>query len=207
MTQPRRRRRRRRGGGQGAGQGEEDRTADAPVVPRDGAGGGSARKTERDGSENRSSGRSRRGRRRGKARRESRETSETVSSEDLVRAPPRRPPRTLSRPPDGITLEQVIGELQSDWGVPQHPQEFRITLRVADERARSGGPTTVEELREERPAEPDAGSATPAVAPHVKREKAPAAPRVEAVGSGEDASAGRSRKRRRSRKRKRGSRS
>ena len=47
---------------------------------------------------------------------------------------PRERPETLTLPPDGTTLEAVIGDLQSEWGVPQYPQEFRITLKVAEDR-------------------------------------------------------------------------
>ncbi|MEA2476139.1 MAG: hypothetical protein QOC87_338 [Actinomycetota bacterium] len=59
-----------------------------------------------------------------------------ASSEDLVRRPAVERPATLTAPPDGQTLEQVIGDLQSEWGVPQYPQEYRITLKVAEERDR-----------------------------------------------------------------------
>ena len=54
-----------------------------------------------------------------------------------MRALPRERPATITLPPDGMTLEQVIGDLQSEMGVPQYPQEFRITLKVAEERDRA----------------------------------------------------------------------
>ncbi len=104
-----------------------------------------------------------------------------------------------------------MGELQSEWGVPQSPQEFRITLKVAEERSRGGGPTAVvaERSDPEDPEElPDAedvpadGAGEPGAG--VRREKAPAAPRMGAgEGSGEEGGETR-RKRRRSRRRKRG---
>ena len=106
-----------------------------------------------------------------------------------------------------------MGELQSEWGVPQSPQEFRITLRVADERPRGGGPTAVVEERgdpEDSGELADAGTPGPAQegseesGARVRREKAPAAPRVGAAeGSAEEGGETR-RKRRRSRRRRRG---
>ena len=136
-----------------------------------------------------------------------------TSSEDIVRAPARKPPATLSRPADGLTLEQIVGELQSEWGVPQSPQEFRITLKVAEERSRGRATAVVEEERSD-PEDPeelaDPGAPDPALGAtgeegaRVRREKAPAAPRVGAEeGSGEEGGETR-RKRRRSRRRRRG---
>ncbi|MFN2595183.1 MAG: hypothetical protein ABR579_09890, partial [Actinomycetota bacterium] len=81
------------------------------------------------------SGSRRRRGRRGRERAAEIQTS-PASSEDLVRAAVTERPATLTAPPDGQTLEQVIGDLQSEWGVPQYPQEYRITLKVADERDR-----------------------------------------------------------------------
>ena len=69
-------------------------------------------------------------------------------------------PETLTSPPDGRRLEDVIGELQSEWGVPQYPQEYRITLKVAEERVAAAAPETKEGAN------------------GVTRERAPAAPRV-----------------------------
>ena len=101
----------------------------------------------------------------------------------------------LTAPPDGTTLEQVIGELQSSWGVPQHPQEFRITLRVADEKTTRGERVAdLEEVREDEVPSETNGE------PRMKREKAPAAPRVGAPGSEEPAQRRRKRPRRRKRK-------
>jgi ribonuclease E len=201
MTQPRRKRRRRRGGRERSGTaGTSAASSQAQPSPEGTPAGSSGAPDE---GRTKPAGRKSR-RRRGRGRREpGREESEVRSSEDLVRAPARRRPAALTRPPDGTTLEQVIGELQSDWGVPQHPQEFRITLRVADDKPRTGGAATVEELREERPPDPGAAEATPAATPQVRREKAPAAPRVEGAGTNEGSSR-RVRRRKRSRRRSRG---
>lgn len=78
----------------------------------------------------------RRRRRRGRRGREAAQAQPTspASSEDLVRALPRERPEALTAPPDGTTMEEVIGSLQSEWGVPQYPQEYRLTLKVAEER-------------------------------------------------------------------------
>jgi hypothetical protein len=127
-----------------------------------------------------------------------------VSAEDLIARRPRPAPASLSRPPDGVTLEQVIGQLQSDFGVPQHPQEFRITLKVAEEKSgRTGRTAAVEEVREESPAgdQPEIGPGEPGV----RREKAPAAPRVGGAADGRpEGQAQGSKRRRRGRRRKRG---
>lgn len=78
-------------------------------------------------------------------------------------------PESLTAPPDGQTLEALIGELQSVWGVPQYPQEYRITLKVA----------------EERTATPEREPPPPKEGPNgVTRERAPAAPRVGPPESG-----------------------
>lgn len=100
---------------------------------------------------------------------------------------------------DGRTLEAVIGDLQSEWGVPQNPQEYRITLKVADERALPGERVAVEEVREERPARPAPTGAGP------RREKAPAAPRIAADGSDGGSGAAKRKRSRRRRGRRSGS--
>lgn len=198
MTQPRRKRRRRRS--RGADDGHRASSA-APAETGAPSGEGSP-----------GSPRSRR-RRRGRGRPQQ-SVAPATSSEDIVRAPARKPPATLSRPADGLTLEQIVGELQSEWGVPQSPQEFRITLKVAEERSRGRVTAVVEERSDpEDPEEladpdtPDAASASGATEDSgagVRREKAPAAPRVGAAeGSGEEGGETR-RKRRRSRRRRRG---
>lgn len=74
-------------------------------------------------------------------------------------------PATLTAPADGQTLEQVIGDLQSEWGVPPYPQEYRITLKVADEKDRRPTPRLTE-VPEAPPAPPGDDGAP-------RREKAP----------------------------------
>ncbi|MEO8323010.1 MAG: hypothetical protein ABI571_02610 [Actinomycetota bacterium] len=71
----------------------------------------------------------------------------------------------LTLDPDGQDLDEIIGELQSVWGVPQYPQEYRITIKVAEER---GG-----NHRPKAPKQP--ASTSPS---GVQREKATAAPRI-----------------------------
>jgi hypothetical protein len=135
-------------------------------------------------------------RRRGRSRSGQERTASPKSSEDLVRALPRERPTTLTAPPDGQTLETLIGELQSEYGVPQYPQEYRITLKVADDKDRS-----------ERPAPEDPGAAPPPPAQAnggPRREKAPAMSSAPGEGAREQP-AGPSRKRSRRRRRRRGS--
>jgi hypothetical protein len=83
-------------------------------------------------------------------------------------------------PPDGQDLDEIIGELQSIWGVPQYPQEYRITVRIAEERdGRSESTVVVEDTKgaNEGRAPGDAGVPI--------REKAPAAPVLrERAGNG-----------------------
>ena len=133
-----------------------------------------------------------RGRRRGRgsARRKS---ASPFLSEDLVRAMPKERPATLTGPADGQTLEKLIGDLQSEWGVPQYPQEYRITIKVADER----------DVRSERPSPAEHAAPAPesaVVHAGPKRERAPAAPRV-AAGAGEREAAPKRRRGRRRRRR------
>lgn len=108
----------------------------------------------------------RRRRRRGGRGRPQGEPTSPRSSEDLVRAEPRARPTTLTIEPDGQTLEGIIGDLQSEMGIPQYPQEYRITIKVADEGGRA--PAVQETVQDP----PDDQSGGP------KREKAPAAPRI-----------------------------
>jgi len=112
MSQPRRRRRR-RGGGANRG-----RPADTPPqneVAADGRTGAVARRRRR-----------RRGGGRG--------PSHPATLEGILAS--FRTPRDarLTADPDGQDLDLIIGELQSRWGVPQYPQEYRITIKVAEER-------------------------------------------------------------------------
>jgi hypothetical protein len=181
MSQPRRRRRRRRRGQSGAQRPPAGERAGQQQVDQQQVSGPTRR---------------RRRRRRGSSGREQRATPQ--SPEEMVRED--KPiPATLTAPHDGTTLEDVIGELQAKWGVPQSPQEFRITLKVADEREGRGERTAaIEEVREESVGDPTVG--TGANGGHPRREKAPAAPRVSAAG-GDQARPERPGRRRRSRKR------
>ena len=186
MSQPRRRRRRGRRGGQQSGGGPSKNEA----IRESADGTPKSDRSER--------GRSRR--RRGKGR--SGRPSSPKSSEDLVRALPKERPETLTAPPDGQTLEAVIGDLQSTWGVPAYPQEYRITIKVAEEREARGdqsngdgskdGPrsTSTEQKRERA----DGGRSD-----QPRREKAPAAPGMSSGGGREKSSGSRKRRRRRRR--------
>jgi hypothetical protein len=175
-----RRRRRRRPSGEGGQQPRRETAAQSQGPQNEGA---------------QPARRSRNRRRRGRGGGE-RQPASPKSSEDLVRALPRERPEVLTLPPDGTTLEQVIGDLQSEHGVPQYPQEFRITLKVAEERDR------------ERTA-PDAPARTatesgraPAVDGGPKREKAPSLRTGGETGPSRESAPGR--KRRRGRRRRRG---
>jgi hypothetical protein len=98
----------------------------------------------------------------------------------------------LTGPHDGTTLEQVIGELQSNWGVPQHPQEYRLVLKVPEEKdaAKASAVTATEEALDPPDEQTDADKP--------RREKAPAAPRI---GAGSDAKTTTTSRRRRGRRR------
>ena len=112
-----------------------------------------------------------------------------------MRAPNRKRPDTLTLPPDERRLEDIIGSLQSEMGVPQNPQEYRLTVKVAEERDGN--------QRAQKPAEKNGKTES---SDRPKREKAPAPPRV---GSGEDPIADREAappRKRRSRRRRRGGR-
>jgi hypothetical protein len=133
-------------------------------------------------------------RRRGRARGGQERASSPKSSEDLVRALPRERPATLTAPPDGQTLEVLIGELQSEYGVPQYPQEYRITVKVADDKDRGERPAPEEPGTA---AAPSTGNGSP------RREKAPAMTAAPGATPGEKLP-GPSRKRSRRRRRRRG---
>lgn len=153
--QPRRRRRRRRG------QGRQEQT---PADPTQISGAG------REQPDEDAPGRTRR-RRRG--RRGERSPS-PVSSEELVRGPRRQRPVSFTGPHDGQTLEGIIGELQSEWGVPENPQEYRITVKVAEDR---DGRVAREVVTEEA-TRGSGGSEVAEPDRRPKRERAPAAPRI-----------------------------
>ena len=175
MSQPRRRRRRRRRSGQST-----EQTGKQPV----------RRETARQEAPPQRRARRRRGRR-GKTQ----DTKSPTSSEDLVRALPKEKPAALSLPPDGQSLDGIIGELQSVWGVPQYPQEYRITIKVAEEREGRGEQAmVVEEI-----SDPEQGRA-PGDTDVPIREKAPAAPLMRTRGQGNEGQAQRKRPRRRRRR-------
>lgn len=190
MSQPRRRRRRRKKGGQAA--------------PRTDAQGGQ-NKTVREQTPQASSAsrRSRRRRRRGAGGTRENAMVSPSSSEDIVAGRSKPAASDLADAPDDTTLEQVIGDLQSEWGVPNSPQEFRITIKVADkERTRApvdpnqnGGNGRAPATK----AEPAQGEDRP------KREKAPAAPRIVSGADEEDGAPKRRKRGRRRRRRKGGS--
>jgi hypothetical protein len=143
MSQPRRRRRRRRRASGDSSAEQSQRSADAQATPQKGGRPGRGR------------------RRRGRRGSGGHKPPSPQTIEDVVREINGDPPDSLTAPADGRTLEQVIGDLQSEWGVPQYPQEYRITLKVADE---------------PRPAPPERETKN---GPNgVTRERAPAAPRV-----------------------------
>jgi ribonuclease E len=187
MSQPRRRRRRGRRGGQGAPAASGEATRESAQAPSDGGKSQGNRSRRRRG----------RGRTGGGGRQ-----SSPKSSEDLVRALPKERPETLTAPPDGQILEDIIGELQSTWGVPPYPQEYRITIKVAEERdsrpdpAEGDGGAGRDRARRERndqprPEKPDAE--------RPRREKAPAAPGLASSSGPQREKATRKRRRRRRR--------
>ena len=178
MSQPRRRRRRRR-----------KPTGEAPQKPRQEGAQVREQASELDASGSASS-RSRNRRRRRRGAGGGGGIASPKSSEDLVRALPRERPAELTAPPDGQSLDTIIGELQSNYGVPAYPQEYRITIKVAEEKAAGGGGQ----------AAPSKTAPAPEGAP--KREKAPAPPRVGPEGEAEEgAQQERPAKRKRSRRR------
>lgn len=186
MSQPRRRRRRRP---------KREQASDGHESP-------AGRHSRDTTAESRGSGQRAR-RRRGRRGRGS-EGAAVPSQSEQRPAPKINKP--LTAPPDGTTLEDVIRELQSTWGVPQSPQEFRITLKVADEGDVKGDRTSLEEPS----GETGTGSLTDGSAngDRPQRERAPAAPRI-AAGAPTDGAprrekAGRSRRSRRRRRRGRG---
>jgi hypothetical protein len=158
MSQPRRKRRRRRKGGgtERAGQQEQPRPA------------GQQPKSQPNP-------KSKRRRRRGRRGRAEGQPASPGSSEDLVRALPTDRPDTLTAPHDGVTLEEVIGDLQSSWGVPQYPQEYRLTIKVAEEKeAKTVEPSVSLDSQARQRAEEGRAPAGAGEGPI--REKAPAPP-------------------------------
>ncbi len=161
MSQPRRRRRRRRRGGGSERAGRQEQPRPAGEQPQSQASSKSKRRRRRRG-------------RRGAAERP---PESPGSSEDLVRALPTDRPDTLTAPHDGVTLEEVIGDLQSSWGVPQYPQEYRLTIKVAEDKdARGAEPSVALDSQAKQRAED--GQAPAGAAEGPIREKAPASPLV-----------------------------
>lgn len=193
MSQPRRRRRRRRKPSREQAPGARAGGEAVASQGQEGAPGGA--------------GRSRR-RRRGAAA-SGAGPAKQVSSEDLVRKAHAPRPKTLTAPPDGQKLEEIIRELQSVWGVPQYPQEYRLILKVADEREARSARRTSNGGGDGRP---QAGARAVSTKPPSgteeegpRREKAPAAPRIgTAPSDGEDSQEAAPARRKRSRRRRRG---
>jgi hypothetical protein len=156
MSQPRRRRRRRR---------RATPRAEAPRPTEQAA------QTPDNSAQQQSRGRRRR-RRRGGGQQGATGPRTLEEVEQAIKGPV---PAELTAPPDGQSLEDIIGDLQSRWGVPQYPQEYRITLKVADEPKAAPPPPVPSEnggvTREKAPAAPRVGPT--AGDGGVKREKAP----------------------------------
>lgn len=71
-------------------------------------------------------------------------------------------PTTLKTlPPDGTDLDQLIGALQSEYGVPATPQEYRLIIKVP--------------APEEHPTDPSLEVKPAPVAPHAEPEPEAAA--------------------------------
>ncbi|MDQ3983062.1 MAG: hypothetical protein M3271_10330, partial [Actinomycetota bacterium] len=163
MSQPRRRRRRRR---KPSGEGAQKPRAEGQQVREQASQLDPSRSTSRS-----------RTRRRRRGRGAEQQVASPKSSEDLVRALPRERPAALTAPPDGQSLDAIIGELQSSYGVPAYPQEYRITIKVAEERPAFTAAAGGNGAASAKPPPPPVAAGGP------KREKAPAAPRVAPEGS------------------------
>ena len=125
-----------------------------------------------------------------------------------MRALPKPRPETLMLPADGTDLNELIGELQSSHGVPQYPQEYRITIKVATDRPERAERGERPERPERAAAQPDGQKEAPrresAPSNGVKREKAPPPGRMAAGAEGDAPREGQPRKRSRRRGRGRG---
>lgn len=125
-----------------------------------------------------------------------------------MRALPGEPPQSLTAEPDGTVLEDLIGELQSSWGVPQYPQEYRLLIKVAESRDRSSTARSEASDEEREPKErraPDQAAVDTRSDGQPRREKAPL-PQELSGGTGPAAErpAGSRSGRRRRRRRRRG---
>jgi hypothetical protein len=176
MSQPRRRRRRRgsrRGGGAKPPRGDQQKQA---------VSGGEAAPT---------------GRRRRRRRRRGRAPSGPRTLEEVIDGLAPRPEGALTLPEDELDLDDIIGSLQAKWGVPVYPQEYRLTIKVADDKnGTAAGKSASRGGAEREGIRPGAAG--------IPREKAPAAPRMPRDDAGEDDGGGGSRRRRRRRRARRG---
>jgi hypothetical protein len=68
---------------------------------------------------------------------------------------PQRPRRATTLPPDGVVLEEVIVSMQSEYGTPTTPQEYRLLVRVG------GRESHAEEAQPAPKREPQASQSQP----------------------------------------------
>lgn len=170
MSQPRRRRRRRRRGTPSGSSTAQQK----PQQQQQQQQGAATHADQSNQARSRRRGRRRRGTSSGQ------QPGSPASSEDLVRAIPKPRPETLTAPADGQSLEGIIGDLQSEYGVPQYPQEYRITIKVAEERERNTERAApLDDVVAQRAQDSTAPGPVENGGP--RREKAPAAPRVSAT--------------------------
>jgi hypothetical protein len=52
----------------------------------------------------------------------------------------KRPTQAQTLPPDGVVLEELIANLQEEYGTPSTPQEYRLIIRVPQQDAASEKP-------------------------------------------------------------------
>lgn len=69
-------------------------------------------------------------------------------------------------PPDGTVLEELISTMQSEYGTPSTPQEYRLIIKIAGGTSESNGTRTPEEA-----APTVDGEATAVTADDVRRPK------------------------------------
>lgn len=50
-----------------------------------------------------------------------------------------RPGKLQTLPPDGIVLEELIADLEEQYGTPATPQEYRLVVKVASPEERASG--------------------------------------------------------------------
>lgn len=70
-----------------------------------------------------------------------------------------RPSKLETLPPDGVVLEELISNLQEEYGTPVTPQEFRLTIKMSpaddavgqpDSDERGAGPGRLDGVRRRR---------------------------------------------------------